>query len=461
MFKLCGDEKERVMAFSSPSSSPLERAFTLLQHANELEDQGCLDGAYQSYQDAIKSLKLHVQSMERQEMGQHKFLNSDWHATKQLINEKIRHYENHSQQLQTDSKKKTYSCKGVSKVAEETAGVPATHLKHDDVKRGGSWEQQQTAATAQAAISNAYLSVALRLDETGEKQAAIDKYLSAAEALLPAIKLLLQAEEEDAPSDNTINTTTKGDYQSTIYLTLSRRLQSIMDRVEELKVICSTSKSTKETSTSAPPVSTITLEATKETSASAPLLSTKTLQAGLGRRQTKLQSYCPASKLTPEEIEVLKRASLISSGVFLPWMDEEVFTFDFTNNGNLWNDPDGVLKLSPTQKETFYAWKRPSDIVAMQNASFVNPKKIGCIKMIQSITPYTICQKAITDCSFIARCVSTPCFYFDCVILPKLDLTPSVPILLFKNTSKNMILSVVFAFVLHMKDGLVNALLLP
>lgn len=364
------------MAFSSLSTPLLEKAFTVLQRANELEDEGKFDEAYRGYQDAVNLLKRHVQGMESQTEGQQKqAVSSDWQTTKQLIHDKIRHYKKHSEQLLGKISPSNKAAKFT-----ERANEGSVKGNNHTLDRTRSWEQLQQTESGHAAKSNAYLSLALQFDEAGDKAAAIDNYLAAAEALLPVIKSLAQPAGEKKENDIVSSTTINRSYQSAISSSLNRRIQTIMDRVEELKKLGRRIPNDRSISNSPP--------------------RTNRIIKPKEQRVTE-QHYYPSTKLTAEEIEVLKRSSLISSGIFLPWLDEEIHTFDFTNKGKLWNDPDGLLELSPTQKESFYAWKRPTDIVAMHNASY--SRKIQRIKMIQCITPYTICQKAITDCSFIAR----------------------------------------------------------
>ena len=105
-------------------------------------------------------------------------------------------------------------------------------------------------------------------------------------------------------------------------------------------------------------------------------------------------------KLTPEEIKVLTWSSTIASKVFVPWFDEEARAYNYSPP-EPWIDPDGVLKLSEKQKETFFKWKRPSEILAMRGQTLRN------ITMIDTITPDTIKQHCVSDCSFIAGlCIS-------------------------------------------------------
>ncbi|KAL3810611.1 hypothetical protein ACHAXA_010569 [Cyclostephanos tholiformis] len=105
---------------------------------------------------------------------------------------------------------------------------------------------------------------------------------------------------------------------------------------------------------------------------------------------------------TREEIEVLLWSSRIASGVFQPWIDEEVRAYNFSPD-KPWEDPDCVLKplkLSKEQKVRFPNWARPSEIIAMRDKK--TPKPLRNITMIKAITPDTIKQSCVSDCSFIA-----------------------------------------------------------
>lgn len=137
--------------------------------------------------------------------------------------------------------------------------------------------------------------------------------------------------------------------------------------------------------------------------------------------------------LTAYEVQVLKESSLISSGLFLPWSDGDASRLNMecnehrqqkrctTSSSDLYTDPDGFLSLSKKQQEHFYAWARPSEIIRIRqqhnnmlsslklrglgnstsSATDVGDNKIVVMRS-STISPYTIQQKYITDCSFIA-----------------------------------------------------------
>ena len=83
----------------------------------------------------------------------------------------------------------------------------------------------------------------------------------------------------------------------------------------------------------------------------------------------------------------------------MPWDDAEVLRFPFIPpQKKLWRDPSGLLKLSTQQKRVFHSWARPYQILSMRGKR-ADTKTV----MIKKVTPYSITQKYVTDCSFIAR----------------------------------------------------------
>ncbi|GMH52483.1 hypothetical protein TrRE_jg8532 [Triparma retinervis] len=83
----------------------------------------------------------------------------------------------------------------------------------------------------------------------------------------------------------------------------------------------------------------------------------------------------------------------------MPFLDSDVRSANFTTLGlTPFEDPDGLLSLSNSQKPHFYKFARPSEIGSRHS-------KHVC--MYQNISPYTIKQTLVTDCSFIASlCIS-------------------------------------------------------
>ena len=117
------------------------------------------------------------------------------------------------------------------------------------------------------------------------------------------------------------------------------------------------------------------------------------------------------STLTAEEVSVLKRSSLIASGLFLPWSEEEAQALSAAPKSatKLWRDPDGDLELADKQKKTFYKWARPSEILLLrqQLRGLNTSKTMPPTMVLRALSPYNIKQYGVTDCSFIASlCIS-------------------------------------------------------
>ena len=58
-----------------------------------------------------------------------------------------------------------------------------------------------------------------------------------------------------------------------------------------------------------------------------------------------------------------------------------------------YEDPQGLLALSPKQRKHLGAWRRPSEFMSKGGKPPV---------MIHLISPYTITQDLVSDCSFVA-----------------------------------------------------------
>jgi len=240
----------------------------------------------------------------------------------------------------------------------------------------GSDRSLRMATSHPAAIDNAAsqantkLAYALDLDESGKKDLAIDAYMEAAEIYLKAIQMMSSTSKETSNKPSSNDEITK---------VLKRRLEQTLDRVEELK---HPAKYKQRKSTA------------KERRASS----------------VAQQSLLHHHRLTPEEIAVLKRSSKITSGLFLPWDDQDAAKLAAeamrSTTPSLFTDPDGKLKLSSKQQERFHRWARPSEILRFrqQNAVLGSVLKpiAGKPNIVKAISPYTIKQKYVTDCSFIA-----------------------------------------------------------
>eukprot|EP00934_Nitzschia_sp_Nitz4_P003821 Nitzschia sp. Nitz4//scaffold33_size148984//108967//111638//NITZ4_002941-RA/size148984-augustus-gene-0.258-mRNA-1//1//CDS//3329548466//3811//frame0 len=208
-----------------------------------------------------------------------------------------------------------------------------------------------TELNRQAGQANNKLANAVDLDETGNSQKALPVYMKAAELYLGAIKLC-----ETIPA---------GQSKSVAPL-LARRLEGVMDRIEQIK-------------------------------------HPKRHVVRQDKSGDDLRSV--AGSLSAAEVDVLKRSSLIASGLFLPWSDEEALQLSHqVQQGNgrsnkLYTDPKGDLQLSEKQLRKFQKWARPNEIVQMR-------KRMGSRQappvMIRSLHPGTIRQRYVTDCSFIA-----------------------------------------------------------
>lgn len=98
------------------------------------------------------------------------------------------------------------------------------------------------------------------------------------------------------------------------------------------------------------------------------------------------------SKLTQQELKVLKDTMVINGNNYYPWSDEDID--DLFRDKVLFEDPDGKLALSAEQEKNFGSWKRASEIME-------DPR------MVCLVSSASIVQEVVTDCSFVASlCVS-------------------------------------------------------
>ena len=82
--------------------------------------------------------------------------------------------------------------------------------------------------------------------------------------------------------------------------------------------------------------------------------------------------------------------------VHYPWLGDQArerFAF-----GAPWCDPDGLLLLNGEQRAHFGRWARPSEFMR------------GEPRMIYLVSPLTITQTIITDCSFVSSLVIAASF---------------------------------------------------
>lgn len=201
--------------------------------------------------------------------------------------------------------------------------------------------------------ANTKLAQALDLDESGKTASATAVYMESADLYLQAIQLCKKHPESSSLAAN-----------------LERCLRQTIDRIEEIK---------------------------------------HPKQDHNDRKLEKMQQIPSHHSLTSEEIAVLKQSSLIASGLFLPWSDQDAqkLAADCARSqSTLFTDPDGFLPLSSKQKKRFHRWARPSEILRVRQQHCVLGSVVKAVPgkavMVKAITPYTIQQRYVTDCSFIA-----------------------------------------------------------
>lgn len=338
--------------------SLLDDAFKLLELGTKLEDDDVPIEAATKYYEATYLLKRYIARLP---------MTPENIQTCQLIEKKVTHYEDLAKALLNQE---NYDSLNASHKHEQPESPFSKHCQFfDDTSvvpvpapslpsprfEGSSLQPTAVASISEkAARANNKLAYALDVDESGkDKEAAIQAYMEAAEIFLEAIKMV----------DNA------GDGAQSVASLLKRRLAGALDRVEDLKH--------------------------------------PTQKTVVREQKVKDQTRQEGSPLSDEEVAVLKHSSLIASGLFLPWSDasaqriSEEAQRPTIATASLWTDPNGYLKLSDKQRARFHKWARPSEICLMRRKQGLTSTLQKPI-MVKSITPFTIRQQYVTDCSFIA-----------------------------------------------------------
>uniref|UniRef100_K3X588 Calpain catalytic domain-containing protein n=1 Tax=Globisporangium ultimum (strain ATCC 200006 / CBS 805.95 / DAOM BR144) TaxID=431595 RepID=K3X588_GLOUD len=103
---------------------------------------------------------------------------------------------------------------------------------------------------------------------------------------------------------------------------------------------------------------------------------------------------------TPQELDVLRRSSLINGHLFVPWLDD-LDTQEQFETPTLFVDPDGEVPLSAKQLRKGAQWMRPSEFAQLCGKPPV---------MIANINPQVVKQDIVTDCSFVASLCITAAY---------------------------------------------------
>lgn len=278
-------------------------------------------------------------------------------ATRQLLTDKIVHYVGIAQALMTDDESSAAASPHSPMDKIDESSIEVLPSAPPPPPAASPRRTESDYINSRANLANNKLSTALDLDEASQTAEAIAMYMEAAGLFLEAIKRAEEMGSTDAIAE-----------------VMKRRLESALDRVQELR--------------EAQPGKRTVVE----------------------QQRTQQQSKRPSISiddgsraLTAEEIAVLKRSSLIASGLFLPWSDDDAtqLSAEARSPTSLFRDKDGFLPLSSRQTKRFHKWARPTEIVKMRMDSGLirSPQTIVAVR---TITPYTIRQQYVTDCSFIA-----------------------------------------------------------
>ncbi len=314
-----------------------------------------IDGAADKMFDACYHMKQHLRTLPQNDV------------TRQLLQNKYTEYDHKASILRQKAGELRVMELGQNQITPSITTFDETHLhsvssSHDELHTetqdatptSRETRADDNAATIKAKEADKSFAVAISDHKNKNINKAIDNYVKAAGQYLKAVKILSETDNNGSIQRGGIETSESPSMSSKNREDLTswkNTISEILDRVEELK---------------------------------------KLNREGQESVHRNLES-----NLTSDELDVLVRSSLLTSGVFLPWSDKKADSYDFFPP-HKFVDSDGKLDLSPKQKETFYTWARPEELMSAQN-----------IKMVDKISPYTIKQHCVSDCSFIAGlCIS-------------------------------------------------------
>lgn len=205
---------------------------------------------------------------------------------------------------------------------------------------------------------------AISKDEEGSFELAMELYSQAAEILISKLKA-------------SSSSTTKKDK-----IKKRKNIEIILDRIEELKRKITQTNDERSACPSSPtPDSNL---------PQVPAFDSDSFEKSPNLDQFDEKPVLDNEKLTQTELAVLRKTSVIGGKTFYPWM--EVDRMEKFKYPGLFVDNDGLLPLSPQQRARLFRWERPSKLYG----ATATPK------LIQSISPYSVKQTIITDCSFVS-----------------------------------------------------------
>ena len=400
------------------------------------EGANCRIEAATKYYEAVYLMRRYMERLpQRSDDNDNNDNNSA--AMKRLLTEKCSHYERLAAGLMADDSSSTAAAgtssarKGDprSPIGSRTffhadsgvvpPGAPAVVASEPTPPVPPSGAAAVVEINALTNRANAKLSAALDRDEGGT--ASTDERCA---AYVEAAELYLQAlQRHDGMNErNNSNNSNSNNNNDMLGKLLKRRLEQTLDRVEQIKMN-SNSKYNKQPQPARRSSNVIVSERRlrdhqQQQQCAVGVAAT----AGQQRTSSKspprsVGSTSPPrrgpSQLSTEEIGILKRSSLMASGLFLPWSDDDTVGLLQPSDGNkslLYTDPDGFLALSTKQRERFDRWARPSQIVQLRSDIY-HRRERQKLCMIRpgnnSISPRNIKQAYVTDCSFISSLCCT------------------------------------------------------
>merc|ERR1712154_718194 len=124
-------------------------------------------------------------------------------------------------------------------------------------------------------------------------------------------------------------------------------------------------------------------------------LLTKLIEKQKKEASKRVNSGLQNESLSQKEIRVLRNSSFIRNLELLPFIESDQYSIDIHSDSKPYKDPTGLLPLSEKQRAKFGKWKRIKNIA------------VGKPEIVMLVTPYSITQTLISDCSFVSSLTVT------------------------------------------------------
>jgi len=292
----------------------------------------------------------------------------------------------------------------------------------DLATEAGRVANAEAESAAHAASGRRALAHALEMDEAKRSEDALPLYIQAADSYLAAIaalySVLLSPPATTGKADSASVGTAAGRHKASIAALRTQAVQ-VLDRIEAIKrgalleeneivensipifsgdaAANATAEAVQKLGDAVLPPPAVPLAPSPSPSVpTKPPVAPLAVAGGSSSSNSRHMNSSSASRLSPAEIDVLRRTSRIHGKLFLPWGSDDPKAERFSY-ADPWNDPEGLLPLSKKQQAALGSWRRPHEFTTSP-------------VMIANVSPLVITQDLVGDCSFVASLCITAAF---------------------------------------------------